>query len=254
MRRLALCSMVPWAVASFLACMSTTSTSPSDPSGDAGRPDAAPDTERVLDAGGLLVAPFTCPTDGLYGEPLPAMQVLELLRVAASLDSLGQRFVSPPDAGAFEEPTAGQPCSSATDVAACRLAYANLSSNGEHLYPFFAEGEYSNPTFRGIRDGYYLAHTKGDAVGKVSNLGELRVLFPTVDAPAKAVVFAHAGGYRVECHLAGGWLREDPDGYVLVASRGHEKRCLRHDVVLFVRRDGSTTELQLIENQEDSCT
>lgn len=221
------------------------------PSGDATSDDAA----RNLDTGGALVAPFKCQTDAIQGEPRPGVPLLEELRIAAGLDALQERraVAAGLDAGIQPGVRAGVPCSGSTDHDACETAFAQLSSGGEALRPAFDEIDYSFGGEAGP-PGYYLAYTKGDAVGKVSNRAELRTLFPTIDTPAKALLYANASGYRVECQRAGGWLREEADGWVLLASRGHEKRCSRTDVVLFVRLDGTTVERDVIENQPDACT
>ena len=102
--------------------------------------------------------------------------------------------------------------------------------------------------------GNYLAYTKGSSVGKVSNEAQLRALFPSVDTPAKALLYANTKGYRVECHQSSGWIREEPDGWVIVTSREHARRCSRTDVVLWLKRDGSIEERNVIENQKDACT
>lgn len=220
------------------------------------------DAARRLDTGGPVVAPFTCERDSIQGEPRPGVPLLEQLRIAAGLDVLEERRAvagsgDADDAGVAAGLRAGVPCSGATDHEACEAAFAKLSSGGEALRPPFNEVDFfGGPATRGMTGpaGYYLAYTKGDAVGKVSNRTELRALFPAIDTPAKALVYANAAGYRVECQLAAGWLREEADGWVLIASRGHEKRCSRTDVVLFLRRDGAIEERDVIENQRDACT
>lgn len=257
------------ALAALVACTSGTmaqATDTQDPaSGTAksgnGESSDTPsgNSPRVLDTGGALVAPFTCGRDGIQGEPRPGVPLLEQLRIAAGLDALEERraVVAASDAGITPALRAGVPCSSSTDHDACEAAFAQLSSGGEALRPPFDEVDFIGGVFAGGMTGpagYYLAYTKGDAAGKVSNRTELRALFPTVDTPAKALLYANAAGYRVECQLAAGWLREEADGWILVASRGHEKRCTRTDVVLFVRRDGTTEERAVIENQPDACT
>jgi hypothetical protein len=173
-------------------------------------------------------------------------------RVAGGLDALEERRAVDAEVDGSARPavSAGTPCSGATDHAARETAFAALSSGGEALRPAFDEVDFAEAS----PPGYYLAHTKGDAVGKVSNRAELRTLFPTIDTPAKALLYANAAGYRVECQHANGWLREEPDGWVLVASRDHALRCSRTDVLLFLRRDGTTEEREVIENQPDSCT
>lgn len=229
----------------------------------AGLPEAAADAAdggpRTLDAGGEVVAPFTCARDSIQGEPRPAGIVLEQLRAAAGLDVLEERFVletTESDAGTGPEPArAGTPCANAADRATCEAAFAALSSGGEVLRPAFDEVDYMAAFFaKGKASGHYLAYTKGDTVGKVSNQSELHALFPTVDTPAKALLYANAAGYRVECHRAEGWIREEADGWVIVASRGHEARCTRTDVLLWLKRDGTTEERDVIEDQQDACT
>lgn len=218
---------------------------------------AASDAGRTLDAGGALSAPFTCEVDTIQKEPRPGVPLLEQLRVAASLDVLEERLaVGVSDAGANPNVRAGVPCSGATDHDTCEAAFAQLSSGGEALRPAFDEVDYMAARLDGSTSppGYYLAYTKGDAVGKVSNRTELAAVFPIIDSPAKALLYANAAGYRVECHHAEGWLREETGGWVLIASRGHEKRCSRTDVILFLRRDGTTEERDVIENQPDACT
>lgn len=213
---------------------------------------AVADSARNLDAGGVLVAPFTCALDGIYGEPRPGIPLLEQLRVAAQLDVLEERLALavPTDAGADWSIHAGTACSGATDRAACEAAFAQLSSGGEALRPPFDESDFQN----NHSEGYYLAYTKGDVVAKVSNHAELRTLFPVIDTPAKALLYANAAGYRVECHRADGWLRQEAAGWVLRASRNHEARCSRTDVILLLKPDGTTEERDVIEHVPDSCT
>ena len=217
------------------------------------------DAGRMLDAGGAVVAPFTCPRDSIQGEPLPASIVLEQLRAAAELDVLEERAAFDTNADAGVRPPserAGTPCATATDRTTCESAFAELSSGGEALRPPFDESDFIAQALEPeakIR-GYYLAYTKGDTVGKVSNETELRALFPSVDTPAKALLYSNAKGYRVECHQSSGGIREEPDGWVIVASRGHAARCSRTDVVLWLKRDGTIEERDVIENQEDPCT
>jgi hypothetical protein len=253
-------------LAALVACttVEATGAAPSDTAPDAASPDAssaeeaAPGAARKLDAGGALALPFTCETDGIQGEPRPGVPLLEQLRVAAGLDALEERRAveASSDAGTEGRIHAGTPCSGASDQPACETGFAKLSSGGEALRPPFDEVDFMGAYFEGRTGppGYYLAYTKADVVGKVSNRAELRALFPTVDTPAKALLYANAAGYRVECQRADGWLRGEAGGWVLVASRGHEKRCLRTDVLLFVRPDGTTEELDVIENQPDACT
>jgi hypothetical protein len=244
-------------LAVLVACTSTTTDKAAD-AGD-GAADAAEihdaaaaDAARTLDAGGALLAPFVCAVDGIYGEPRPGVPLLELLRVAAQLDALEERPVlaAPTDAGANRSIHAGIPCSGATDQVACQTAFAQLSSGGEALRPALDETDYLNDA----RAGYFLAFTKGNVVGKVSNRAELGTVFPAIDTPAKALLYANAMGYRVECQRADGWLREEADGWVVRASRGHERRCTRTDVILFLKRDGASVERDVIENVPDSCT
>jgi hypothetical protein len=228
-------------------------TTPTVPQGGDPPGTAAPTftAERnALETGGALVAPFACPVDGIQREPRPDATVLDLLRAHAGLDSLEERFVGDPG----RRMRAGAACATALHPAACEESLEGLTSNGEALFPSFYEVDYMQAGLSGAKaPGYYLAFTKGDATGKVSNEAELRALYPIVDAPAKALIYAQAAGYRVECHLAG-WLREEADGYVLVTSRGHERRCSRDDVVLFVGRDGSTKERHVLPDQLDPCT
>ncbi len=210
------------------------------------------ETKPTLNTG-PLTAPFACGTDGIYNEPRPGEAVAELLRAAAGWDALEERPAAP--TGLVSLLRAGEPCSGAVDKDACKTAFAQLSSGGEALRPGFDEDDIvvafldggAKPT------GYYLAYTKGDTVGKVSNASDLRAAFPTINTPAVALLQAHAAGYRVECHRADGWLREETAGWILVASRDHHRRCFRTDVLLFVRRDGTTEERQAIEDQPDPC-
>jgi hypothetical protein len=240
-------------VLAVTACVSTPTSSPQATPVEGGT-DAPADgvlDAGVLDAGGPLTAPFTCPADALSG-PHPDDAVFELLRLAAAMDSVEERVAeaSGSDAGILgvSHATAGSPCSQASDRPACKAALAQLSNDGEALYPSFYERDF----IREPKPGYWLAYTKKDTVGKVSNAAELHALFPTVDSPVKVLVYAEAAGYRVECHNP--WLREEADGYVILASRGHEKRCTRSDVVLFVGRDGRTQERAAIENVKDGCS
>ncbi len=223
--------------------------------GEGNSVDAGP---RTLNAGGNLAAPFTCAHDPVQGEPQPGTPFLEQLRVQAGLDFLEERPVvdSTADAGAPRaQYNAGTSCSGAADRAACETALGQLSSERETLRPPFDEADLtffgaSHPKIR----GYYLAYTKGDVVGKVSNRSELLALFPTIDTPAKALLYANAAGYRVECHHGDGWLREEPNGWVIVASRDHDRRCTRTDVLLWLGKDGTTDEREVIEKQPDACT
>lgn len=236
----------------------TNSAADAAPAKADGTSDAAvSDAGRTLDAGGALSAPFTCQVDSIQHEPRPGIPLLEQLRVAAGLDVLEERLaIGASDAGANASARAGVPCSGATDHDACEAAFAQLSS-AEALRPAFDEVDYMAALLDGSTagpPGYYLAYTKGDAVGKVSNRTELAAVFPIIDSPAKALLYANAAGYRVECQHAEGWLREETGGWVLIASRGHERRCSRTDVVLFLRRDGTTEERDVIENQPDACT
>jgi hypothetical protein len=251
-------------LAALVACTSGTTAKATDTGGaDTAKAadthdTASGDAGRRLETGGALVAPFTCQVDPIQGEPRPGAPLLEQLRVAAGLDALEERLAvgAELDAGTRPGVRAGIPCSGATDHEACETAFAQLSSGGEALRPAFDESDYLDAFFEGSDagpPGYYLAYTKGDVVGKVSNRKELGAVFPTIDTPAKALLYANAAGYRVECQHADGWLREEADGWVLVASRGHEKRCSRTDVVLFLRRDGTTEERDVIENQPDRC-
>src|SRR5690606_8426497 len=103
------------------------------------------------------------------------------------------------DAGTRPSVRAGIPCSGATDHEACETILAQLSSGGEALRPAFDEDDHMRAFFAGSEagpPGYYLAYTKGDEVGKVSNRTELGTIFPTVDTPAKALLYANAAGYR----------------------------------------------------------
>jgi len=214
--------------------------------------DTAKVSNELADPAETLAAPFVCGRDAAQGEPRPGTTWLEALRTAAGLDTLEERQLL--EATSEREPVAplraGTPCASASDQAACETAFAELSTSGETLRPPFDEVDFMSSDIA----GYYLAYTKGDTVGKVSNLAELRALFPTVDSPATALLHAHASGYRVECHEADGWIREEPDGWLIAASRDHDHRCTRTDVTLWMKRDGTIEERHVVENQPDACT
>jgi hypothetical protein len=250
------------AVMTLLGCDEGSVANPSatSPAADGGTSveDAASETGTAgLDTGGPLSSPFTCGVDIIQDEPRPGAPFLEQLRAQAGLDVLEERLArATPKDGDPQPLRAGTPCSGATDATTCQSAFTQLSSGGEALRPAFDEVDYMSAFIGQERQppGYFLAHTKGDVVGKVSNATELRALFPTVDTPAKALLYANAAGYRVECHRATGWLREDADGWTLLTSRDHESRCSRTDVVLLVRRDGSTEERSKRENMDDRCT
>lgn len=230
------------------------------PSGDADPSPSGSDEAggAALDTGGPLASPFTCPTDGVQQEPRPAAIVLEQLRGAAGLDVLEERAVidAAADAGAPEPPPqrAGTPCATASDTATCEAAFAQLSSGGEVLRPPFDEADFMRRVYEQTVRGYFLAYTKGDAVGTITSTSELRALFPSASTPATALVYANAAGYRVECQRSDGWIREETDGWVIRASRGHERRCLRTDVVLWLGRDGALEERDVLEAQKDPCT
>ncbi|MBX3222148.1 MAG: hypothetical protein KF795_16645 [Labilithrix sp.] len=247
-----------------VGCSESTSRAPGGDTESGGDTEPSPSGSdevagETLDHGGPLSAPFTCPVDAIQHEPRPAAIVLEQLRVAAGLDVLEERaVVEATDAAAGPElkpERAGAPCTTASDRPACEEAFAQLSSGGEVLRPPFDESDFMwKFTRKQTVRGYFLAYTKGDEVGAIASPSQLRALFPSVDTPATALVYANAAGYRVECQQLSGWIREETDGWVLLASRGHEERCSRTDVVLWLRRDGTFEERDTLENQNDPCT
>ncbi|MBX3202562.1 MAG: hypothetical protein KF894_30830 [Labilithrix sp.] len=259
-RSLAFCTLVVVA-----GCSESTPRTPSghaepSPSGDA-EPSPNDSDEAggtALDTGGPLAAPFTCPIEEIQREPRPGAIVLEQLRAAAGLDVLEERaVVDVADGAGAPELTperSGTPCATASDAAACEEAFAQLSSGGKVLRPPFDEADFMRRVYEQTVRGYFLAYTKGDAVGAITTPTELRALFPSVDTPATALVYANAAGYRVECQRSDGWIREETDGWVIRASRGHERRCLRTDVVLWLGRDGALEERDVLEAQKDPCT
>lgn len=236
--------------------------SSADPGGGGALPEGSADTPasgdapkgstELADPAETLSAPFVCGRDAVQGEPRPGVAWLEELRAAAGLDTLEERQLleTTSDREPVDPLRAGTPCASASDPTACETAFAELSSAGETLRPPFDEVDF----MRSDVAGYYLVYTKGDAVGKVSNRDELRALFPAVDSPAKALLYAHASGFRVECHEAEGWIREEADGWIVAASRDHDLRCMRTDVTLWMKRDGTIEERNVVEKQPDACT
>lgn len=238
MRRTRACFVAATTLTALAACVS------SSPSGDA--------------SGGPFDMPFECKTLTSYGEPVPGSAALALLRTAMSVDALDERLVTWPvrpgiDAGPMPSARAGTPCATAGDVPTCNAAFESLAST-ESLYPSFYESDYASFAVAGqtSKPGYWLAYTKGDTVAKISNKGELAAILPVVDAPVKALLYAEAAGYRVECNAP--WIREEPSGYVLRTSRGHEQRCTRTDVILFVGHDGHTEERDAVGPVRDPCT
>lgn len=257
------CSLSLASVAAAVACTSA-STEPAPESAPPAGADAAAGGDGASDAGpldpGPFDAPFTCKRSSLYEEPLPDEAVFERFRIALGVDALEQREARvgrdggpPPDAGVRPGwPRAGTPCAGATDRDACAASFAALSRT-EALYPSFFEADAVSAGFDPGRFlGFYLAYSKGDAVGSIATLTELQAIAPVVDSPEKAFLRASNAGYRVEC-LAG-WVRADVDGFVLVASRGHEQRCIRVDVILHVSHDGKVVERAAGPVVEDSCS
>ncbi|MBX3208938.1 MAG: hypothetical protein KF764_28155 [Labilithrix sp.] len=229
------------------ACDSSTGVAPSSDAGT-GLPDG--DTAPVvsdpslLDAGGPLSRPLSCPGEGIVGEPFPDTEIFEALRTAAGLDFLERRAVYSSDAGLDSYPplSLGTPCGGAADAAACTSALAALSGDGETLYAYGVDTAAFGPK------GFYFVYTKADAVGKITNVGELRTVLPSVDSPVAALMYVQAASYRVMCTRD--WYRQEPDGFVVLAESGPP--CRRNRVVLFVRADGTIEERDSV-TYESAC-
>jgi hypothetical protein len=229
-------AVVPYLIVSALVVACTTSnSSPSPDSGalelDAGGPE--------LDAGGPLARPVGCPSSGVGNEPGPGQELYEALRVAAGFDSLEVRVVDDPkrDAGAPTIPatiSVGTPCSGAKDAAACTSALRALSST-DALVQYVADTA-------AFHVGLYMVFSKGDATGKLASLADLHTALPSVASPAAAFIVAEANNHRVRCETD--WVREEADGYVVLADHG--AICFRARELVFVKRDGTVDVRQSI--------
>lgn len=200
----------------------------------AGAGDGNTDARESVDAGGPLSKPLSCPGEGVANRPLPAESIFDALRKAAGYDFLERRPIaaSDPEASPYPLLSLGTPCERAADVSACTSGLAGLSSNHEVLFPYDVGTSIGGPK------GFYLVYSKGDTVGKISNLGELKTALPTVDSAVAALMYAEAASYRVECTRE--WLRQEADGFVVLASNG--SACQRNRIVLFIRPDGTIEE------------
>jgi hypothetical protein len=172
-------------------------------------------------AGEAFGAPFVCATDAIQGEPRLDANVLDRLRRVAMLDTLEERRAA-----------AGEPA----------------------LYPSTFEVDFMAAGPGGSVPGYYLAYTRNGSAGTIRTRNELRAFFPAVDDPAGAMIYVQSAGYRVECHLSEGWIRSEPHGFLVRASRGHERRCSRTDVTVFVDRYGDVVERSASDVRPDRCT
>jgi hypothetical protein len=139
--------------------------------------------------------------------------------------------------GPSSENTRGMLCATATDRARCMSAYAAINEpRGWSVSPGFTQ---------------QLVFTRGDEVGVVASLDELRAFLAPVDAPADAALLATASGFRVRCDGAN--VRPAATGYELRLFSG--TTCGRNtglDVhVVAVSRAGEVRALQT-ERLEDS--
>lgn len=214
------------------ACNESSPVVSADASAGASPADASTDAARELDAGGPLSRPLSCPGAGVVREPFPDSEIFEALRVKTGLDFLERRAVESTDASAPWPPLSlGTACAGASDSSQCTNKLAAISSGGEILYPS------DLGTFLFSPKGFYFAFSRGDTVGKISSLSELRALTPVVDSAVAALLYAEASSYRVECTTD--WFRAEPDGFVVLASKRDRNPCYRDRVVLFIGQDAT---------------
>lgn len=143
--------------------------------------------------------------------------------------------------GPSSENTRGMLCATATDRARCMSAYAAINEpRGWSVSPGFTQ---------------QLVFTRGDEVGVVASLDELRAFLAPVDAPADAALLASANGFRVQCDGAN--VRPAATGYELRLFSG--TTCGRNtglDVhVVAVSRAGEVRALQTVrlEDSNPNC-
>ncbi len=193
---------------------------------------ASVSTESV-DLGPItVVSPATVPTGepSLVGESTCG-EIGVGVRPVGAVDGVAVLFkVQLPSGvrGVLERKSAGSPCASASDSAACELALEHPPEEDLRVQQ------------RGRnRWSWILGWTAGDRVGWVSNAAELRAFLGPIDSPADARLILWQEGYDVDCEID-----EDEGGYALRARKvvNHCPETIRH-YELRVGRDGAVSKV-----------
>lgn len=173
-------------ILTFAGACSPQSSDPPPPALDEGMTDACVGDAVPLIAGFQPAAPV----DFL------AFRVERMLALPPSVDAASDGWTA-----TIEQPR-GEPCTTATDRAACRARLDGLrlaTSCGAFI--------------QGTCEDRYLVFTRGDEVGTVERNDVVRFLFP-IDTPEEAFYVASLGGLHYSCSndLPHSRYRRDPNG------------------------------------------
>jgi hypothetical protein len=99
----------------------------------------------------------------------------------------------------------------------------------------------------------HVAHSRGDEVELLWNVGDVREFLGTVDTATEAALLVYLSGYDLDC--AGPNLDRDGGDYTLYAERGHTCGSDVKGYRIRVAADGSLTELEseVVEEGDDGC-
>lgn len=144
--------------------------------------------------------------------------------------------------------SAGTPCASATDAAACEAAIAAATSS---------EGFELGQCVLGCNRYQYLVN-RGDEVEVVGTLDGVLALLGAIDTPNEAVLRAGMAGYHVPCEdVDKGGVKAVGDGFEVLATR-ITSGCDPVEITLYrvgVTADATVSELEsdLISSESGSC-
>lgn len=192
------------------------------------------------------------PDSSLFEAPMctPAMNLaVEGLMPGSAIDYVEMRRTSPDGTGVEVVASSGTKCGTATDMTACNNNLMSLTSmDGFHTGCLPGNC------------GHYMATTRGDTVGKIVSVPELKTFLSNIDTPQEAVLMAFASDYSVSCSDRDrGAVRVSPtgDGYEVLATR-MTKDCDPVEVTgfqLHVSKSGTVSVLtsSVISSQKGVC-
>ena len=213
--------MVALAGAVEAGCHDASVSTPTSPSPNP--PPIAPDPARV--------APRSPPRPAAaFAQPFACAAWLDELRAALAADSVERRVTANGQTWPDQGETAGTPCKTAKDEAACRATLARPTPPSSLWRPC---GNCA-PTDTA------LVVTRGDDVRVASSQAELIAMFGPVDTPAEAFVLVDASNHRPACE--GPWVRATAAGFEVKATTlVNDCPMQTADLVVAVARDGKVT-------------
>lgn len=156
-------------------------------------------------------------------------------------------YVDPEDSVELVQ-SAGEPCATASDVAACEAAIASATSEGG-----FQLGQCVQ-----VCTDYYLVVNRGDDVEVIDTAEGLEAFLGPIDSAGEAVMAAELAEYNVGCNdVERGGVKQVASGYEVIATK-LTKGCDPVEVTRFqlgVEADGTVVELdsEVISSDSGSC-